>query len=126
MGDEPTLYDRIGGAEAIDRLIEDFDERVLADPELEPFFRRVPMDTLLAMQREFFAAALDGPQRDSGLSLAHAHGGRGINAGHFNRFPRHLLETLRARGIGERDAEAIIARINAYINNIAGGATVSE
>jgi hemoglobin len=43
------------------------------------------------MQREFFAAALGGPQAYSGLSLTQAHAGRGITPRHFNRFVQHLL-----------------------------------
>ncbi len=56
-----SLYDRIGGEEAIEALIVVFYRRVFADPELSPFFEGVPRDRLQAMQHEFFSAALDGP-----------------------------------------------------------------
>lgn len=78
---EQTLYDRIGGAGALARLIDEFYDRVLADPELAPFFAETSMDKQRRMQREFFAAALDGPQTMSDIDLAYAHHGRGITPG---------------------------------------------
>lgn len=126
MGDEATLFDRIGGEPAVARVIDAFYARVLDDPELEPFFRHASLDSLRAMQREFLGAALDGPQRYSGLALSHVHQGRGITVHHFNRFTQHLLETLRAAGIDERDVADVIDRINTYADDIVGRSTVSE
>jgi hemoglobin len=74
----PTLWDRLGGTQGADALIQDFYDRVLLDPELAPFFEHASMDRLRAMQREFFSAALGGPLEYSGLPMAHAHHGRGI------------------------------------------------
>ena len=71
----PTLYERLGGEATIALLTDRFYTKVVADPELAPFFRHTALDTLRAMQREFLSAALDGPQDYSGLSLSHAHAG---------------------------------------------------
>lgn len=108
----PSLYERIGGEGVIERLIERHYARVLEDPELEPFFRNTPMPRLRAMQREFFAAALDGPQTYSGLSLGQAHSGRGITARHYNRFVQHLLATLNELGLPREDVESVVDRLN--------------
>jgi hemoglobin len=35
----PTLFERIGGEQKIAEVVDDFYDRVLADPELKPFFR---------------------------------------------------------------------------------------
>ena len=51
-------------------VVEDFYTRILADPELKPFFRNTSIDKLHSMQREFFGAALDGPFTYSGKSLS--------------------------------------------------------
>lgn len=126
MDEGSTLYDRIGGEAGVAALVDDFYERVLSDTELAPFFERVPVDKLMRMQREFFAAALDGPGRYSGLALSHAHQGRGIAPRHLGRFVDHLLETLRARGVGDADAAAIIGRINTYADQVTGGVTDAE
>lgn len=116
-----TLFDRVGGDAAIGRFVDDFYDRVLADPELRPFFERSPMDKLRLMQREFFRAALGGPVEYTGTPLAHAHHGRGIEREHFGRFVEHLLATLQGHGIEESDTDEIIGRINTYANEIIGG-----
>jgi len=118
--DTPSLYDRIGGAPAIEDLIPDFYGRVLADPELAPFFAASNVEALGQMQRQFFSMALGGPVAYSGRPLAHVHHGRGITGAHFSRFAGHLLDTLKARGVGPDDAEAVIARIDTYVNEITG------
>ena len=76
-----ALYERIGGQAAVGELIDDFYERVLTDPKLAPFFTDSSMSHLRTMQREFFAAALGGPIRYSGPSLAEIHVGRASERG---------------------------------------------
>ncbi len=124
--EKETLYDRIGGAATIDSLMKHFYARVLDDPELAPFFKHVSMDKLLRMQHEFFSAALEGPVDYSGLSLSHAHYGKGITRRHFTRFVEHLLETLRSFDLNEEDVQEIIRRISVYADDITGDATVSD
>ena len=121
-----TLYERIGGETTIDSLMKRFYARVLDDPELNPFFKHASMEKLLRMQREFFSAALDGPVQYSGLSLSHAHYGRGITRRHFTRFVEHLLETLRSFDLNEQDIQEIIRRISVYADEITGDSTISD
>lgn len=115
-----TLYDRIGGAAVIDTLIPAFYTRVLADPELAPFFRHAQIDSLHAMQREFFSMALGGPVDYTGRSLSQVHHGRGISTAHFGLFVKHLLETLDAMGLSAAESDEVIARIGTFANEITG------
>ncbi|MGE3818870.1 MAG: group 1 truncated hemoglobin [Isosphaeraceae bacterium] len=125
MSDETktTLYQRLGGEEGIDALLDQFYARVIADPELAPFFREASMERIMAMQREFFGAALDGPQTYSGLALARAHGGRGIGVTHFRRYVQILLETLRERGVTRSEIDAVVDRISTYVDEITSTGT---
>lgn len=121
MLDKPqTLFARIGGEKTIAQLIDDFYDRVLADPELKPFFNNTSMDKLGRMQREFFSAALDGPITYTGKPLSHVHHGRGITKPHFALYVNHLIDTLRDHGITDQDAQDIIGRINTYADEITG------
>lgn len=122
MDDKPTIYDRIGGEEAIERLVGSFYEKVLVDEDLRPFFKDVPMEKQKRMQREFFAAALGGPAKYTGRPLSHAHYNLGIQRRHFTRFVEILLETLQGASIDDRDTVDIIDRINTYSDEILGGA----
>lgn len=118
--DQPTLWDRLGGTEGADALIEAFYGRVLADPELVPFFEDASMDRLRTMQREFFSAALGGPLEYSGIPLAHAHHGRGIKPVHLGRFVGHLLATLEGMDLSQEDRDEIYSRIHTMADDVLG------
>ncbi len=122
--DQTTLYDRLGGDSALEAVVFDFYKRVFADPLLAPFFEGIPPERLQRMQREFFAAALDGPVRYTGRPLVEVHAGLGIQARHLARFLEHLLATLSDRDLSERDRYDIYSRINTYANDITGSTTV--
>ena len=115
---ETTLYDRIGGADGVVRLVSKFYNLVLADEELSPFFAHTPVDRLLNMQQEFFASALDGPIRYTGRSLAEAHHGRGIQMKHFGRFVAHLLTSLQEFSLSAKEIDEIIARVSTQANKV--------
>jgi len=117
---QQTLFERIGGEQVISELIHEFYDRVLADPELKPFFKHTSIDKLSRMQREFFSAALDGPITYTGRPLSHVHHGRGITKHHFALYVNHLLDTLRDCGINDQDVADIIGRINTYADEITG------
>ena len=118
MADELSLYERVGGEEGIAGMVDSFYQKVLADPELAPYFKDVPMDRQLRMQREFFAAATGGPIVYSGRPLSAAHHGLGISRREFQRFAEHMIKTLEERGVGKPDVLDIIARVNLYADEI--------
>jgi len=121
---EVSVYDRIGGDAAVVRLVGAFYQRVLADPELGPFFVDVSIEKLRNMQREFFAEALGGPIRYTGRPLAAVHAGLGIQPRHLRRFLEHLLETLEDDALDEDDRYAIYSRIARRADEITGTTTV--
>ena len=120
MSQTSSLYDRLGGDPGIESLVVAFYVRVLADPELAPFFRNTSIDKLHAMQHEFFAMALGGPVSYSGRPLAHVHHGRGITTKHFGRFVECLVQTLEDQGVSEAESAEVIDRINSYANEVTG------
>jgi hemoglobin len=117
-----TLYDRIGGAAALEKIVDRFYDRVLADPELAPFFEHSSMDKLRGMQREFLGAMLGGPMRYTGSSLSQAHAGRGITLSHYRRFADHFLDTLQDMGVAKQDMDEVLDRLNMYADDIRGNA----
>lgn len=120
MSTSPSLYERLGGESAIAALIEAFYIRVLADPELAPFFRHTSMDHLRTMQTQFFSMALGGPVSYTGQSLGHIHHGHGISRHHFALFVGHMLETLKDAGCDEHETDVVIEHINTFANEITG------
>jgi hemoglobin len=119
-----TLYERIGGAPTVDKLIVSFYQHVLADPLLLPFFEHSSIEKLTCMQKAFFSVALGGPEPSEKISLYDAHQGRGIQIKHLTRFTEHLMDTLREIGVEEQDAKRIYDRIATYSNEILGESSV--
>jgi hemoglobin len=78
IDNQQTLFERVGGEQTVAELIDQFYDRVVADPERKPFFTNVSMVKLRRMQREFFGAALDGPTNYTGRPLGYVHYGKAI------------------------------------------------
>ena len=121
---ETSLYQQIGGADGIGRLVDVFYVRVLADPELKPFFEGVQMAKLRRMQVELFSGALGGPLKYSGRPMAQAHRHLKIGLREYQRFIRHLFDTLDEAGFGltEQERYEVIGRLNILTNEVIGGA----
>jgi hemoglobin len=118
-----SIYDRIGGYEAIEVVVEDFYVRVLADAQLSGFFTGTNMSRLKGQQVEFFAAALGGPVFYTGAPMKQVHQGRGITMYHFNLVAGHLSDALAAAGVPSVTVTEIIGAIAPLAPDIASGET---
>jgi hemoglobin len=118
-----TIYDRIGGHEALEVVVEDFYVRVLADDQLSGFFTGTNMNRLKGKQVEFFAAALGAPQVYSGAPMKQVHQGRGITMHHFSLVATHLAEALAAAGVSPATVTEILSVVASLAPDIASGET---
>jgi hemoglobin len=118
-----TIYERIGGHEALEAVVEDFYVRVLADSQLSGFFAGTNMNRLKGKQVEFFAAALGGPEPYTGAPMKQVHQGRGITMHHFNLVAGHLAGALSAAGVPSETVTAIIGAIAPLAPEIASAET---
>ncbi len=114
-----TVYDRIGGHEALEVVVEDFYTRVLADEQLSGFFSGANMNRLKGKQVEFFAAALGGPEPYTGAPMKQVHQGRGITMLHFNLVAGHLADALTAAGVPPATITEILGAIAGLAPEIA-------
>ena len=122
---ENSLFVQIGGTEAITRLVATFYTRVLSDPELKHFFKDVEMAKLRRMQVEMFSAALGGPQQYTGRPMIKAHRHLKIGLQDYQRFVRHLFDTLDDAGFGlsEQERYEVVGRLNILTNEVMSGGT---
>ena len=120
-----SIYDRIGGHEAIEVVVEDFYARVLADDQLSGFFSGTNMSRLKGKQAEFFAAALGGPEPYTGAPMKQVHQGRGITMHHFTLVAGHSSDALTAAGVPAETATEILGAIAPLAGDIASGETTA-
>lgn len=107
-----TLFQRLGGAAAVDAAVDIFYQRILADPLLAGFFSGVDMDKQIKKQKAFLTVAFGGAPRYDGRGLRSAHAAsveRGLSDVHFDAVARHLRATLQQLGAAESDIEEVMA-----------------
>ncbi len=75
-----TLYQRLGGAEGIARLVEDLVAAHLVNPIIKTRFEHIKdLDHAKQMAREFFSAGSGGPEPYTGKDMLAAHKGMNIS-----------------------------------------------
>jgi hemoglobin len=99
-----SLYQRVGGEAAIMAAATLFYDKVLADPDLAPFFAGLDMEQQVSKQVAFLSWAFGGPERYAFRPLGQAHArlrAIGLTDAHFDRVAAHLADTLRTLNIEE-------------------------
>lgn len=125
MSETPeTLYDALGGHAGVAAAVEDMYGRVVADPELAPFFANTDMDRLKRMQTAFISAMVDGPANYSGAELTEIHRGRGIERRHFSLFCGHMLNALTDREVPSQLVDQVLSRLAMFSDKVTGSANV--
>lgn len=106
-----TLYDQLGGDDAIAAAVEEFYTRMRLDPEVAEWFEGIDLAQLKAHQQAFLAVGLGGPEHYSGRSMRNAHAGLGITDEVFTRTVSHLAESLASLGVDEPTVTKVVRRI---------------
>jgi hemoglobin len=99
-----SLYEQIGGAPAVELLVDRFYERLWADSSLQRYFAEIDRVDLKRHQRMFLNLALGGGEPYTGRPLPEAHADLRIDDVAFDKVAEHLTITMRELDI---DAPAI-------------------
>jgi len=100
----PSLYEQLGGADAVDAAVDIFYRKMLTDDRVAHFFDDVDMETQAAKQKGFLTMVLGGPHNYTGKSMREGHAHlleRGLNDEHVDIVIEHLGQTLRELGVAE-------------------------
>lgn len=103
-----TLYERLGGMDAIRPLVAAFYGRVTASPALARYFARADMMSLIEHQAIFVAGATGGPFGFDDATLWHAHSKLRISRDEFAEVVEHLRFTLTEFRVGAAEIELIL------------------
>src|SRR5207237_10346714 len=103
-----SLYERLGGMEAITAVIDDFRDRVAADTRINQKFARTDLGRLKKMLVDQVCEATGGPCRYTGRSMKEAHAGMGVTDGEFAALVGELDATLdRSKDTKDEQSESI-------------------
>lgn len=99
-----SVYEQLGGAPAIQAATELFYRKVLADPDLSPFFGDTDMDKQIAKQASFLTMVTGGPNSYTGKDMRAAHAStveKGATDKHFDLVVKHLGDALKELGVAD-------------------------
>jgi hemoglobin len=98
-----SLFDQLGGEDAVDVAVERFYSKVLADDRIRGFFDGIDMDQQARKQKAFLTVAFGGPNKYSGRAMRAAHArfvDDGLSDIHFDAVVENLAATLTDMGVG--------------------------
>ena len=113
-----SVYEQVGGAEALRTAVTMFYDRVVADPELATFFQHTELSRLRGHQQAFLVSALGGPDYYSGRNLRAAHEGLGVDDAAFDRIVNHLRASLDAVGVDSGVVQQVLAQVEAQRGSV--------
>lgn len=94
---EQTLYQRLGGYDAISAVVNDLVPRLMSDPQLERFWKNRGEDGINREKQlliDYLCANAGGPLLYTGRDNKTSHKGMGINESDWTKFIAHLNATL--------------------------------
>jgi hemoglobin len=117
-----TLYDRIGGRDAVDAAVDIFYTKILADDRVAHFFANTDMKRQAAHQKIFLTYAFGGAQNYPGKSMREAHKplveNQGLNEDHFNAVAENLSLTLQELNVPSNLHDEVMAVVGSTKDDV--------
>lgn len=113
-----TLYDRIGGMDAIKSIVDDFVAYVQADERIKRFFATSDTAALEEKLVEQFCEAAGGPCKYTGRPMKEAHTSMGVTDADFTALVDNLQKALDKHGVPPPEQKELLALVGAMKNQI--------
>src|SRR4051812_36543587 len=110
-----SLYDRLGGYNAIAAVVDDFIGRLIADKQFEHFFAGHSNDSKKRIRQHIvdqFCAAAGGPCIYIGRTMKDTHAGLGITEADWDASAKHLVASLDKFKVGEQEKKDLLAFVS--------------
>jgi len=118
---EKTLYERLGGYEAISAVASDLLPRLQADSRLGRFWEHRGEDGVAREKQllvDFLCSNAGGPLYYTGRDMKTSHKGMRIDAGDWASFMGHLEATLDAFAVPQPERDDVVAFIRTTESDI--------
>jgi hemoglobin len=104
-----SLYDRLGGKDAITGLVEDFVATVAADRRISQFFDGADMPGFRQRLVEQICAVSGGPCKYAGKDMKAVHAGMSIKDEEFNFLVEDLVKSLDKFKVADKEKADLLA-----------------
>ncbi len=126
LGQEKSLYERLGGYEAISAVVNDFAPKLFADPQVGPFFKGMGADTrqsFIQKNINLVCNVTGGPCKVLSRPARTVHEGLGITEADFDVVFNHLVDTLDGFNVPAKEKQELLAIIGTLRADIVQGSS---
>ena len=119
--DNKTLYERLGGYDAITAVANDLLPRLNADPQLGRFWAHRGEDGVKREKQlliDFLCASMGGPMYYRGRDMVLTHRGMRISENDWNVFLGHAAATLAKSQVPEAEQREVVAFVQSLMKEI--------
>ena len=109
-----SLYERLGGYDAISAVVDVFLTKVWEDPVVGRFFVGMGTDTrnqLRQKNKNLMCASTGGPCKKINRPLGEAHVGLGITDKEFDIVAGHLVTTLKEFKVPQKEFDELMTKV---------------
>ena len=120
---QESLYERLGGYEAISAVAHEFAGRLFTDRQVGPFFRGMGTDTrqsFIQKNINLLCNVTGGPCKILSRPARTVHTGLGITESDFNVVVNHLVETLDGFNVPAMEKQELLSIIGTLKSDIVG------
>jgi hemoglobin len=115
-----TLYQRLGGKDAIVAVVDDFVGNVAGDARINRRFASTNIPRLKQMLVDQICAGTGGPCTYSGRDMKSAHAGMNIGDAEFGALVEDLIKTLDKFKVPEKEKNELLAILGPMKGDIVG------
>ena len=115
---EKSLYDRLGGKDAITGVVEDMVANIAADARINAFFANADIPGLKGKLVDQICEATGGPCKYTGKTMKEAHAGMGVKEEHFNALVEDLVKALDKYKVPEKEKGELLAALGGMKGDI--------
>jgi hemoglobin len=117
-GSTLVLYERLGGGDAIQAVIDDFLGNVAADDRINSFFANANLPRLNMMLVNQIGEATGGPEKYTGGDMKTVHAGMEITMDDFNALVEDLVKSLDKFDVPEAEKNELLAVLGPMSDDI--------
>lgn len=104
-----SLYERLGAAKGVEKLVDDILALHLKNPVVATRFLNGDLERAREKAREFIAMGTGGPAAYTGKDMRETHRGMNISEQEFVAVLDDILAAMDANGVGQREKEEFLA-----------------
>lgn len=120
MAEEPSLYQRLGGYDAIAAVVDEFTARVAADDRLNQTFKNTDIPKFKQHLTLQLCQVSGGPCVYLGRDMKTSHKGMNITPDQFQWTGEHLAAALDKFNVPEKEAGQVLAAAGSMQDDIVG------